>query len=102
MVTALGGGVHHHAREELEAISRPEKGCGDACDHFAGHAAPDLSQFGSHCPACHLRTIGFGIPGPGVFFFQHVQGPRDDRPHLCSTIFLVSLPTNRAPPMAQA
>jgi hypothetical protein len=96
--TLLSGGSHHHAREDLEATARPEKGCGDDCAHFAGHDAPDLSQFSTHCSACQLRTDPLSSVAAEVVFFQLAKGRLDQRPVPIGAIVHVTTPTSRAPP----
>ena len=96
--TLLCGGSHHHAREDLEANARPEKGCGDDCAHFAGHDAPDLNQFETDCPACQLRSDPLSSVAAEVVFYQLEKSRLDQRPVPVGAIVRVTNPTSRAPP----
>jgi hypothetical protein len=96
--TLLCGGPHHHARDEIASMIRPESGCGDDCAHFAGHEAPDLSQISIDCDACHHRSETSGLLLQAVLFFQHLRSDRLERSDPVASIRLAFHCSSRAPP----
>ena len=102
LTTALCGGPHHHAREDLTSMLRPERGCGDDCTHFAGHKAPDLAQFDRDCSACHYQRQSSDLARPGVLFFQHPLQGRCGTSSQVAPFRPVLHSSSRAPPRVLA